>query len=162
MIEVDQPAAIALVGVAATLAVGWGAFLSVRSATRGPAWALAHLSASGPWLVAGLIAGAAITVAVRPPWAGLAVTYVVGVVWWLSAMLKRNLIRVEEAGGFGEVPVARRAAILRRARRLLVFGGLALVGIALATGDLGGVTSLFALVLAVALLAAAAFIRIPE
>ncbi len=162
MIQVDQPAAIAIVAVAATVAVGWGAFLSVRSATRGPGWALAHLDASGRWLMGGLAVGAVITLVVRPPWAGLAVTYIVGVVWWLSTMLRRNLIRVEAAGGFGEVPVDRRAAILRRARRLLVFGGLALVAIALATGDLTGVTGLFALALAVALLGAAALLRIPE
>lgn len=161
MIEVDQPAAIALVGVAATAAVGWGAVLSVRSATRGPAWALAHLTAAGPWMVLALIVGAAVTVGVRPPWAGLGVTYVVGVVWWLTTMLRRSLIRLEAAGGFGDVPLARRVAILRRARRLLGLGGAALVVVAVATGDPTGVTGIFALVLAAVLVGTAALIRIP-
>ncbi|GEM_PF-3228676 len=162
MIQVGQAGAIALVGAAALVAVGWGAFLSVRSAVRGPAWALDHLTGAGRWMLVGLVVGGAVTVLVRPPWAGLAVTYVVGVVWWLTSMLRRNLIRVEAAGGFGEVSPTRRAQILRRARRLLGMGAGALVAIAVLTGDLTGVTAVFALGLAGVLTVAAVGLRIPD
>ncbi len=159
MIELGRTGAVALVGLATAVAVGWGAYLSVRSATRGPAWALAHLGGAGRWLLAGLVAGLAATVLVRPPWAGLAVSYISGVVWWLSSMLRRNLARLEAAGGFGEVPAARRAEILRRVRRLLGGGAAALVAIAVASGGAVGVV---ALGLGAVLAVAAVALRIPD
>ncbi len=152
MIDLGQDGAIIIAGLAAVAAVAWGANLSVRSAVRGPAWALAHLSGANRYLVGGFLVGAAVTFLVRPPWAGLAVTYVAAMVWFLAAMLRRNLIRVDAAGGFVEVAAERRAEIVGKARRFLNLGAavLAVAGLVagLDSGPAAWVTLAMAVVLA--------------
>jgi len=152
LIEVGQDGALIVAGMAAVAAVAWGANLSVRSATRGPAWALGHLSEAMRYLVGGFLVGAVVTFLIRPPWAGLAVTYVAAMVWFLATMLRRNLIRVEAAGGFVDVPAERRAQIVTTARRFLYLGALLLGAAGLAAGTQSGpaawVTLAMALVLA--------------
>ena len=151
MIEIGQDGAILIAGLAAVAAVAWGANLSVRSAVRGPAWALSHLSGAMRYLVGGFAVGAAITILIRPPWAGLAVTYVAAMVWFLATMLRRNLIRVEAAGGFVEVPAERRAQIVTKARRFLYLGAALLAAVGLAAGAQSGAAGWVTLVMAVVL-----------
>lgn len=126
-------AAILVIGVFVLIAVGWGANLSVRSAAAGPRWAMKHLDGLRRLWLALLIGGAAITLLVRPFWVGAASVYIVAIMWFLSAMLLRNLHRVDTLDGFVEIDPERRGAILRRSRRFLLAGGLVL-------GLLGGLS----------------------
>ncbi len=91
MIALDAEAAIVVAGLAAVFAVGWGASLSVRSATNGPEWAMQHLNGLRK-LWPGLIGlGVIVMVVLSPIWIGLAVIYTVATMWFLSATLLRNL-----------------------------------------------------------------------
>lgn len=159
MIRLTPAATIAVVSLAALLVVGWGASVSVRSATRGPAWALQHLRHSSAVVTAGLVLGVVVLAAVRPVWVGLTVFYMAAMAWWLTTSLRRNLERVE-ASGFDEVPTERRRELVARARRWMV-GGAAVIG-AVAVFDLaGGGTAAwpFTLALAAVLALSAALLR---
>lgn len=137
MLEVGSEGAVLLVGVAAVLAVGWGALLSVRSAVRGPAWALSHLESANRIVPLALLVGTVGVFAVRPLWVGFAWLYIGGLVWWLSGLLRRNLIRLDAAGALAEVPAEARVRIVRRARTMLLIGGGLLLAIGLAAFSQG-------------------------
>lgn len=142
MIELGLDASVLVAGAAALVAVTWGAALSVRSAALGPQWALDHLRTVRPVWPALAVAGMAVAFVVRPVWIGLALVYMALTLWFMAGTLLRNLRRVDEAGGLTEVPPERRRAILRRARRVLLWGGAvtALVGVAaLSAGVIGWV-----------------------
>lgn len=130
LVTIGQEGAVLLVGVIAVSAVGWGAVLSVRSAIRGPAWALSHVRAVRRMLPLVVAAGLAVVFLVDPVWAGLAVVYVTALVWWLSGALRRNLERVEATGGFVEIPAESRRRIVRRSRGFLAAAGVLLFAIA--------------------------------
>ncbi len=136
-------------GVIAVSAVGWGAVLSVRSAVRGPEWALSHVRAVRRMLLV-VAAGLAVVFLVDPVWAGLAVVYVTALVWWLSGALRRNLERVEATGGFVEIPAESRRRIVRRSRGFLVAAGVllfAIAAVAVESGATAVVIGAFGLVL---------------
>lgn len=133
MIALGIDAAILVIGVFVLVAVGWGANLSVRSGAAGPRWAMEHLDAIRRLWPPLLIGAAAITLLVRPFWVGAAAVYIVAIMWFLSAMLLRNLHRLEALDGFVEIDAERRGAILKRSRRFLLAGGLVL-------GLLGGLS----------------------
>jgi hypothetical protein len=126
-IVLSEVAAFAVVGSAVVLAVVWGAFVSVRSAASGPGWAIVHLGTARVFSAVVTVLSLVAIALVRPVWVGLAVAYVSLVVWFLAAMIRRNLSRLAEAGGFDEIPPERRAAILARARRALLLVGSALL-----------------------------------
>jgi hypothetical protein len=138
MIDLGVEGALVVVGGAVMAVIAWGASLSIRSASRGPRWALAHLVTTRPAVFGGIVIGLALTVLVRPLWAGLAVLYAALTVLLLSAMLRRTLIRLDEAGGLEALPLERRRHIVRRARTLILVAGVVLgvigVGGALAGG----------------------------
>lgn len=143
MIALGIDAAILVIGVFVLVAVGWGANLSVRSAAAGPRWAMGHLDGLRRLWPSLLIAGAAIALLVRPFWVGAAAVYIVAVMWFLSAMLLRNLHRLEALDGFVEIDPERRVAILRRSRRFLFAGGLVLAllgGLSFSAGPVAWVT----------------------
>jgi len=124
--SVADSTGLALIGLGAFGAVAWGALLSVRSARRGPAWALAHVRRAGP-LFAGLaVAGLTVTLVLRPRWVGASLTYTAVVVWVLAVALRRSLARVEREVGFGQVPAERRGWLLERARWVFFAGGAVL------------------------------------
>lgn len=131
MIELNPEAALLVVGLAFVAVVGWGASISIRSASRGPRWALGHLAAVRPVLVGGVVLGLVVTVAVRPLWAGLAVVYMAFTVLFLSAMLRRSLIRLDASGGLDDLPMVRRREIVRRARRMILVAGIVLAAVGL-------------------------------
>jgi len=142
--------AIAVAGLVAVIAVGWGANLSVRSATNGPAWALEHLSGLRRlWPV--LIGLGIVSLALfSPVWLGLALIYIVATVWFLSASLLRNLHRIQNLDGFVDIGSERRSEIVSKARRYLIAGGVlmgALGVAALAYGIIGWVAILMGVVL---------------
>ncbi|HEY5652236.1 MAG TPA: hypothetical protein VIW46_12365, partial [Acidimicrobiia bacterium] len=124
MIDVSAEVAIAVVGLVAVVAVGWGANLSVRSATNGPEWALEHLSGLRRVWPALIGVGVVSTALLSPIWLGLALVYIVAAVWFLSASLLRNLHRLQNLDGFADIGVERRTMIVARARRYLVAGGV--------------------------------------
>lgn len=137
MIEIGSEAALVIVGIAVTIVTAWGASISIRSASRGPRWALGHLAAVRPFIFAGVVAGLVITAVFRPVWAGLATLYVAVTVLWLSAMLRRALVRLDEAGGLDELPIARRRQIVQRARTMILVAGVVVAAIGVG-GTLAG------------------------
>lgn len=156
MIELSANGSILAVGLAAVAAVGWASYVSVRSASAGPAWALAHLARTRPVLIAVAVIGSAALVAVDPIWVGVGVLYVVAAVGFLVAMLRRTLARLQAVGGFDEIPMHHRVRIVSRATTALAVLGLALavvggVGAAMTAGAIAWVV----LALGVTLLAAA-------
>lgn len=123
MIEISQIAATAVVGTVMVGTAIWGAFFSLRAALRGPEWALSALTRVTPILIAGVVLGAVVALAVRPAWLGLGVIYVAAAAWFLVVTLRRSMLRWREVGGFeGEISPERRAAVLGRARILAWFG----------------------------------------
>jgi hypothetical protein len=131
MFELGQDAALLVLGLAVIVVVAWGASISVRSASRGPRWALDHLAAVRPAIFGGVILGLVLTAVVSPLWVGLAVLYVALTVLLLSSMLRRSLTRLEEAGGLDDLPIERRKEIVRRARAMILVSGLVLAGVGL-------------------------------
>ena len=126
MIALGPDAALVVAGIAAILAVGWGANLSVRSAANGPQWAMEHLTGLRR-LWPGLIGlGVLAMVVFSPIWVGLAVIYIVAALWFLSATLLRNLHRLHTLEGFVDIGLERRTEILAKARRYLIGGGVVL------------------------------------
>ena len=131
MIDFGAEGALAVVGAAVVVVVAWGASVSIRSAARGPRWALAHLATIRPAVFGGVLMGLALTVLARPLWAGLAVLYVALTVLLLSAMLRRTLLRLDEAGGLEALSLERRRQIVQRARKLILIAGVVLGAIGL-------------------------------
>lgn len=121
--SVADSTGLVLVGLGAFAAIAWGALLSVRSARRGPSWALAHVRRAVPVLAALAMAGLASTLVLRPRWVGASLTYAAVVVWVLAVALRRTLARVEREIGFGQVPVDRRGWLLARARWVYFIAG---------------------------------------
>lgn len=154
LVAVGQEGAVLLVGAAAVAALGWGAILSVRSAVRGPEWALEHVRTVRRLLPIVIAAGVGVVFVVSPVWAGLAVLYVTALVWWLSGSLRRNLERIDAEGGFAPIPAESRTRIVRRARGLLVVAGILLLAIA-AAGVGSGMTAVVTAVLGLVLVGAA-------
>jgi hypothetical protein len=150
VIGVSADVAIAVAGLMAVVAVGWGANLSVRSATNGPEWALEHLSRLRR-LWPALVGVGVVSIALFSPiWLGLSLIYIVATVWFLSASLLRNLHRIQNLDGFVDIGVDRRSMIVSRARRYLVGGGvlIGLLGaISVGFGVIGWVAILMGLVL---------------
>lgn len=137
MIELGSEAALIVVGIAVTVVTAWGSSISVRSAARGPRWALGHLARVRPLVLGGVGTGLILTILARPVWAGLAVLYVALTVLLLSTMLKRALLRLEESGGLEELPIERRREIVSRARRLIMVAGVLLAVIGIGSGVAG-------------------------
>lgn len=137
MIEIGSEAALVVVGIAVTIVTAWGASISIRSASRGPRWALEHLAAVRAWIFAGVATGVVITAAVSPLWAGLATLYVALTVLLLSAMLRRALVRLDDAGGLDGLPIARRRQIVQRARTMILVAGVVVAAIGVG-GTLAG------------------------
>ncbi|MEX1003795.1 MAG: hypothetical protein WD990_04525 [Acidimicrobiia bacterium] len=129
MISVGPDTALVIVGIAVAVVVAWGSSISIRSAARGPRWALAHLATVRPVVLGGVAAGLLLTFLVRPLWVGLAVLYVAMTVLLLAAMLRRALVKLEDAGGFDDLPLERRRHIVRRARTLILIAGVVLAAI---------------------------------
>ncbi|HEY7704550.1 MAG TPA: hypothetical protein VID03_06935 [Acidimicrobiia bacterium] len=124
-----------IVGVATLLVTGWGAYLSVNAAAKGPAWALSHLGRARPVAIGGLTLSVLVALLVRPFWIGLALLYVIGVATWLISRQRRLLQTIEREHGFGEVSAERRAEILHRVRVWCLGGTLVLVVISLAVSS---------------------------
>ena len=129
MIDVGPDAALVIVGIAVTIVVAWGSSISIRSAARGPRWALDHLATVRPAVMGGVAVGLGLTVFVRPLWVGLAVLYVALTVLLLAAMLRRALVKLDEAGGLDDLPIEQRRHIVRRARTLILIAGVVLAAI---------------------------------
>jgi hypothetical protein len=156
-VTLGAPAATAVVGSVAVAVVAWGAWLSIGSSRRGPAWAQRVLTGWRPlpWTIG--VGGAAAALVVEPAWMGLGVAYIAVVTGWLMRTVRRNLEAVREAyGGFD--PIAPAPISGRIATYLL--GGAAVVG-ALAVWDIWarGWGGLFTFALAVCLAATGLFLR---
>lgn len=150
-----------VVGIAVTAVAAWGSSISVRSAARGPRWALDHLARVRPFVLGGVLIGLALTVLARPVWAGLAVLYVAMTVLLLATMLKRALLRLQESGGLEDLPIERRREIVVRARRLILAAGVLLAAIgagavAAGAGAVGWIPGLLGLTLIVTAVALSA------
>lgn len=151
MIELGTSPATGVVGLVALAVVGWGAWLSLGSSRRGPAWAAATLSTWRwmPWAVA--VLGVVLAVVVSPVWAGLAVLYIGGVTGWLMRTLRRSLERVRAAyGEFDPVP-AGGGVIPSRLSTYLLVGAVILALLAAWDTSVRGWAGLFGLGLALCL-----------
>jgi hypothetical protein len=134
-LEVDPVVGLWIVGVATLVVTGWGAYLSVNAAAKGPAWALGHLSRALPVGIVGLVLSGLAALLVRPFWVGLALLYVTGVATWLISRQRRLLQTIEAEHGFGEVSPERRSEILHRVRVWCLGGAFVLVVISLAVSS---------------------------
>lgn len=129
MIEIGSDAALLVLGAAISTVAAWGSSISIRSASRGPRWALDHLGSIRPLVLGGVLVGIVLTLLVRPVWTGLAVSYVAITVLLLAALLRRALTRLDEHGGLEELPIERRRQIVARARRMILGAGVILAAI---------------------------------
>ena len=135
MVSVADSTAVTMVMAGVFLAAGWGAYLSLGSASRGPLWALRHLQVAVPTWAGLLGLMVLVTVVVRPRWAGIGLSYVVLIAWVIAFSLRRSLQRWESHGGLGEIEPERRVAVLRSSRAALLGGGAVMAAISLlATG----------------------------
>lgn len=162
MITLAPDAGLLVVGAFVVGAAGWGSLVSIRSAARGPAWALEHLRAVRPVVVGSTLAGLALSVLVRPVWVGLSALYVAVAVGALTVMLRRTLQRLEQAGGMEPLSYERRRAIVSRARRLLIVSGATLVVIGVAGAVAGSAVGWVTLSLGATLVATAALLSADE
>ena len=161
MISIGADAALFIVGVAVTVVAAWGSSISIRSASRGPRWALEHLAAIRPYVFGAVVVGLLLTIAVSPLWTGLAVLYVTLTVLLMAAMLRRALVRLEEAGGLDELPVERRRQIVQRSRTVILIAGAVLTAIGLGlssagVGPIGWIPTVLGITLVVTALALSA------
>jgi hypothetical protein len=130
LIELDADAATVVSGALVVLAAGWASMVSVRSAALGPRWTLNHLGRARWGALVATAAGVLVAIVVRPLWLGLVAVYVPAALVALTFMMRRNLQRLDRAGGLEPLPADRAAAVVDRARRSLVVGGGVLVGLA--------------------------------
>ena len=149
-------AAIAVVIAVMSAVAAWGAYLSIRSMERGPAWASDHL---GGALVGGAllaVIGVVGTLTIGPIWVGAAVVYLGAVVMLLTWTLRSSLRRAAALGIDGTLaPAERRDVLARAARGLLMAAGMVFL-LAVADFTVRGIPAVFDLVLVGALLAPAA------
>lgn len=111
-------------------AAAWASWVSVRSAVRGPGWALGHFRSTARFTVPAAILSAVVVVVLRPVWVGLSIGYTVAAVALLAWAAGRRLERLAALGGFDPLDSARRGAIVLAARRALILGGAVLIGVA--------------------------------
>ena len=148
---ISDDLAVTVVLIAVSLAAGWGAFLSIRSAESGPVWARRHLMASS--IAGGVVTAVGLIVAlfVGPVWMGLGVAYIGAVIAFLSWMVNRSLRRAARLGLDEPLPVARRRAVLRKAARGLLGAAGAVAVVAAFDISVRGAIALADLVLVLAL-----------
>lgn len=152
VVEVSLETGAMIAAFAGVLGGLWGGLVSVRAATRGPQWALDHLKKWNPILLALVVGSVAVMFLVSPGWVGVSLVYVTGMIAWMSRSVSRSLARVRATGEFEPIPADRQAAILLRAARWLLIGGLAIVVIAIVDFLWRGWPALFDLILGAALL----------
>jgi hypothetical protein len=122
-------AAVAVFGGIVVAVVGGAAWFSVRSAVRGPRWALARAPIARAAGVVLLVLGIGLWMFGGQPWLGLATVYLAAMVLLMGFLLRRSLSRVEALGALDDVSAGVRADVLRRAKLGLAAGGAAfLVG----------------------------------
>lgn len=148
MIPLGSGASAALVGVAAMIVVGWGAWLSIGSSRNGPDWAHSVLVRWRrlPWLAAAV--GVVLAVVVAPVWVGVSVVYIGAVTGWLMRTVRRSLDRVRLVYGGFDAPAATSASVSTRAVTWLLVGSVVLAGVAVWDIAARGWSGLFGLVLA--------------
>lgn len=151
MIELGTGPASGLVGLVAVAVVAWGAWLSLGSSRRGPAWAHDALTTWKwmPWAVAAL--GLVLIALVKPIWAGIAVIYIAAVTGWLTRTLRRGLDRVREAYGELGPPPAGGPTVSPRVSTYLLVGAAVLALLAAWDTTVRGWVGLFGLALALCL-----------
>lgn len=152
VVEVSLETGAVIAAFAGVLGGLWGGLVSVRAATRGPQWALDYLKKSYPIVMVLVVAGIAVTLLVSPGWVGVSLVYVTGIIAWMSRSVSKSLEKVSVAGTFEPLPADRQAAILSRASRWLLIGGVALVAVAIFDFTWRGWPAAFDLILAAALL----------
>ena len=151
LVEVSLETGAVIAAFAGVLGGLWGGMVSVRSATKGPQWALDYLKKSYPILLVLLVASIAVTLLVSPGWVGISLVYVTGIIAWMPRSVSKSLERVRTAGTFEPLPPDRQAAILARASRWLLIGGAVIVLIAILDFTWRGWPAVFDLALAVVL-----------
>jgi hypothetical protein len=151
VIQLSDGEATAAIGGVALVVAAWAGWYSVGSATRGPAWALAHLRTAVPvfgWALLPMLVAALL---IRPVWAGVGALYVLGMARWLVGSQRRSLLLVEREIGFEAIdPIARRRT-LRRARIAAGVGAVVLAALGVIDLVVRGWPGLFALSLGVVL-----------
>jgi len=138
MIAVGPDGGTLLVGAVAVAALGWSAVLGILAADRGPGWAREHLLAADRVIVAVAVGGAATALVVAPRWVGPGIVWVAAVVWVLAGYV-RLVVERAEGGAARALPPARRAAIVRSARRGYGALGAAAGAVSVAAWDVGPV-----------------------
>lgn len=117
--------------IAISVAAAWGAFLSVRSAERGPRWAQHHLLLAARVGVGAALGGLIGAALVDPAWLGWGITYVALVVSWLAFTVRRSLLRAAEMGLDEPLPAQRRQVVLARSGRALLAAAATVAALAL-------------------------------
>ena len=131
LVEVSLETGAVIAAFAGVLGGLWGGLISVRAATRGPQWALDHLKKSYPIMLVLVVVSMAVTLLISPGWVGVSLVYVTGIMAWMSRSVSKSLEKVKADGAFEPLPADRQAAILSRASRWLLIGGVALVLVAI-------------------------------
>jgi hypothetical protein len=100
--------------LASALVIGWAAWFGVAVLDHGAEWALRHLRNVLPVLAVMFGASVVALLFVKPLWVPLGVGYpaVIGLV--LGVARSRQMIRVKQQGGFGEIDASVRSRLLRR------------------------------------------------
>jgi hypothetical protein len=150
--ELSLETAAMIVAFAGVLGGLWGGMVSVRAATRGPQWALDYLKRWNPNLLGLVVVSVGVLFMVSPGWVGVSLIYVSGIIAWMGRSVVKSLEKVRADGKFEPIPPDRQAAILSRASKWLLIGGMAIVVVAVFDYTWRGWPALFDLALAAALL----------
>ncbi|MGI8518943.1 MAG: hypothetical protein ACR2ME_11515 [Acidimicrobiia bacterium] len=102
------------------LVVGWAAWFGMAVLDSGPEWAIRHLRVALPILGAVAVVALVALAWVRPLWAPIGIAYpaLVGLV--LGVGRSRQMMRVQQTGGFGEIDSAMKGRLFDRYRRGLL------------------------------------------
>jgi hypothetical protein len=152
VVELSLETAAVIAAFAGVLGGLWGGMVSVRAATRGPQWALDYLKRWNPILLGLVVVSVAVLLLVSPGWVGVSLIYVSGIIAWMGRSVAKSLERVRATGKFEPLPPQRQAAILSRASKWLLIGGMAIVVVAVLDFTWRGWPAVFDLALAAALL----------
>jgi pimeloyl-ACP methyl ester carboxylesterase len=152
VVELSLETAAVIAAFAGVLGGLWGGMVSVRAATRGPQWALDYLRRWNPILLGLVVVSVAVLLLVSPGWVGISLIYVTGIITWMGRSVAKSLEKVRATGQFQPLPPDRQAAILKRASKWLLVGGVAIAVVAVVDYTWRGWPAVFDLALAVVLL----------
>ncbi len=124
---ISDDVALLAVGASVVALALWGSYVGIRSADRGPVWAVPHLRKATSLLLAASAMGVVAAALAEHAWLGVALAYVAGVGYWIGRGVLKTMIRVDAPARTELLPPERTAALLEKTSRTLLTAGGALL-----------------------------------